>query len=233
MSDKLPIYIYDSIDSTMLEANRLLSNNLYPPFVVQALKQSDGYGRMQRAWQSPEGNLYMTIALKPLLPSKMWHQASVVVAVSMFEAIGDYIGDRHLSLKWPNDLILDGKKLAGILIEADHNRGLLLVGIGVNIAAAPIESSNSIGSIDLETVRDAIINKLLLYVSRWNSGNIEEICKLWVTNGPSMGSKIKVMINGAYSIGEFCGINADGALLLKIDDIISTHYSAEVIGSVS
>ncbi|MBI2601817.1 MAG: biotin--[acetyl-CoA-carboxylase] ligase [Deltaproteobacteria bacterium] len=134
----MKIYRYESIGSTSTEATQLLLQGVRPPFVVTAKTQTAGRGSGSRTWKSPAGNLYLSLALTCRkdevgpLPLKV----AVLLAHWMQERV-----KLTPTLKWPNDLLLDGKKLAGILCEASWQPGNVscdvIVGIGINVNNTP------------------------------------------------------------------------------------------------
>jgi BirA family biotin operon repressor/biotin-[acetyl-CoA-carboxylase] ligase len=110
--------------------------------VIQALAQTKGRGRHGNEWQSPMGNLYMSVLLRPECPAQAAGQLSFVVAVALSAAMGEVLADGHVkTLKWPNDILIDGKKVAGILLESNISKlgivDYVVAGMGVNIMAAP------------------------------------------------------------------------------------------------
>ncbi|NBQ77034.1 MAG: biotin--[acetyl-CoA-carboxylase] ligase, partial [Acetobacteraceae bacterium] len=109
---------------------------------IQALRQSAGRGRQGRGWESPAGNLYISVLLRPDVPLKDAPQWSFVAAVALAETLGGLLpGAAKLSLKWPNDLLLQDAKAAGILVETgiapSHALDWICIGIGVNIMSKP------------------------------------------------------------------------------------------------
>jgi BirA family biotin operon repressor/biotin-[acetyl-CoA-carboxylase] ligase len=129
------------LTSTMDEARALLLEGRYGPFWVVADSQSAGRGRHGRDWSSPHGNLYATLALRapcePAVAPELGFAAGLALHRAVAEAAG--LGHPDLAVKWPNDLLLRGSKLAGLLLEGLHARGdfAVLIGFGVNIASAP------------------------------------------------------------------------------------------------
>lgn len=129
-----------SVASTSTEAARLLAQGKKPPFAVLADAQTGGKGRRGTSWQSPRGNLFLTVVLPPPPEPQAQHgllplRAGVLVARFLTEH-----AKLRPSLKWPNDLMVEGRKLGGLLLEGSHSgaaAGPVLVGIGINVAAAP------------------------------------------------------------------------------------------------
>ncbi len=158
---------YDSIGSTNDEAFRLyeeFGNDCLPNIVI-ANEQSGGRGQFDRKWVSPRGNLYCSFSLsKSFLEWKLGErldQAEITKLIGkiLFEAICSDLTSQvteRLSIKEPNDILYEGKKLAGILLEVRGD--LVVIGIGVNVAVAPIEGSVSIGGLVTETLLERFIS---------------------------------------------------------------------------
>ena len=130
-------YTYENLNSTSLEAARLVKQNNSLPFAVTSAQQSQGKGRQGKTWLSPKGNLYLSFALTPpkkvskILPLKV----GALISLWLKEELG-----LSITLKWPNDLVFKGQKLGGILCEATWQKNqisCLIVGIGINVAHAP------------------------------------------------------------------------------------------------
>ena len=122
---------------------------------VQSLSQNHGKGRHGRKWVSPEGNLYISFVLTPNIPNENLSQIALVTGLTVVHALDPYV---DVVLKWPNDVLLEGKKICGILIDCIGSR--LVVGLGVNIQHAPIEGSTNLSKnmLDVDFVRDRILS---------------------------------------------------------------------------
>lgn len=131
-----PVCVYETIDSTNAEATRLAGEGASHGTLVTAKMQTAGRGRRGRSWESPPGdNLYFSLLLKPKLPPEKAPMLTLVMAVSVARAIEALTG-LHAEIKWPNDLVVNGKKVCGILTEMrmagtqiDH----VVIGVGVNV----------------------------------------------------------------------------------------------------
>lgn len=134
---------YESVDSTNSEIKRLCHQGACEGTVVIAASQTAGRGRLGRRWISPPGNLYFTILLKPRIPLDILSQLSLVTGIALAKTIQYYINkSAPVSLKWPNDIMINRQKVAGILIETDidvpFSEGIpCYLGIGVNIENSP------------------------------------------------------------------------------------------------
>lgn len=131
--------VLDSTDSTMQEAARRAAE-LPGPTWIMARRQTAGHGRRGRPWIAPEGNFAATLLMRPTGSAGEAALRSFVAANALRLTLAEMIDPQRLSLKWPNDVLLDGSKVAGILLEsAGDGRGVawLAVGIGINLVAAP------------------------------------------------------------------------------------------------
>ncbi len=133
-----PIYAYPTIDSTSSECERLLIAGTPPPFCVISAEQTRGRGRMGRDWHSENvGNLYLSFGFQPNLPLARMQTFTLWLGIHIAAFIRDFTG-LDMKIKWPNDLMLEGRKVAGMLTEAridnDHMRDLIF-GLGINFNA--------------------------------------------------------------------------------------------------
>ena len=127
------------IDSTNLEGRRLAAGIEVPTWIL-AESQTDGRGRGGRKWVSPEGNLHATLVMPLEGPVRDAPLRSMIASVALRDALGGFLDGRdRLRVKWPNDVLLDGGKVAGILLEtAGRGDGIrILIGVGVNLVSAP------------------------------------------------------------------------------------------------
>ncbi|MEI7670065.1 MAG: biotin--[acetyl-CoA-carboxylase] ligase, partial [Pseudomonadota bacterium] len=136
---------FDSLDSTNEEAKRLAANGGMHGAVIWSKLQTDGKGRMGRKWVSEEGNLFCSILLSPDTDIQSFSQLSFVASVAAIETIRSILPDEaeNINCKWPNDILMNGKKIGGILLESfetidsskseNNKTRWVVVGIGINI----------------------------------------------------------------------------------------------------
>ncbi|MEM8599029.1 MAG: biotin--[acetyl-CoA-carboxylase] ligase [Bacteroidota bacterium] len=131
---------FATLRSTMDEAAAWASEGAPHGALVTAEAQTAGRGRHGRAWHgTPGANLHLTLVLRPALPRRQWGLLAITAGLGVLEGVAAYlpaVADR-LALKWPNDVLLDGRKLAGVLVEARSDAALLGIGVNVNEAAFP------------------------------------------------------------------------------------------------
>lgn len=222
---------YDEVDSTNLEARRLAEGGASNGAVIWAKQQTDGRGRMDREWLSCGHNLYVSVLLSPKCALDVAGQLSFVTAVSAIEAVAPLLphgGD--FGCKWPNDIMLNGKKLGGILLESfrtgeKKEHFWVVVGLGINIDAYPPNlepAATSLGEAGVEIVSAKIvlsrfITHFILRYDEWATKGFAPIRKAWLENAYGLGKKMKVSLPDESFSGTFEGIDTKGQLMLMTD----------------
>lgn len=188
--------------------------------VVQALEQRAGRGRRGNVWTSPKGNLYMSVLLRPPCLAEQAGQLAFVAALAAAGGLEPFAAGRRKTLKWPNDVLLEGRKCAGILLEtglADNRLEYVAVGIGVNVAASP-EGRAGLGqdgnAPQIEAVRDRILAELARYYSLWLEKGFAEIRPLWLKQAEGLSGPVTARLPDAELSGTFEGLDESGALIL-------------------
>ena len=216
------------VDSTMNEINKLANAGADPGLVLVAESQTLGRGRQGRKWVSPKGNLYCSMLISPPLNKELPNSVLAFVAgISVVEAIVDITsGAVCPNLKWPNDIIVSGKKIAGILIEGKSVGSSIIsyfIGIGVNLKSHPknlksistdIFSISGLNITSTQTVKK-IIERIDVWLFRMESEGFEIIRKRWLDLSIKIGSNIKVNTSDITIHGIFKGLSLDGSLLLQ------------------
>ena len=197
--------------------------------LVVAGTQTAGRGRRGKPWSSPPGNLYMSVVLRPGCAPATAAQLGFVAAVALWDAVADCDHPGiPLALKWPNDVLLDGRKIAGILLESATGRDgavdWVVIGIGVNTAHHPADARWPAG--DLQGTRDRptpeallpmVAGYLLDYYLLWDDEGFGPIRRLWLENAYFMpGDRIRVSEGDGDLEGAFEDIDATGALVLRL-----------------
>ena len=183
--------------------------------IVIAERQTAGRGRDGRTWQSPPGGLYVSVVLRPALAPADVPPLTLAVGVGVCDAARD-VGT-HAELKWPNDLYVGDKKLAGILVETQSHGGRLetvIVGIGVNLATPPqLDTATAIGNVDRESFIARLLARLEHWIDRYVAGGLAVIVPAWrdrMMHG--------LVLRAGDLVGTCAGIDDDGALLVRDDD---------------
>lgn len=215
----------ETVESTQDVLRELLSSNpaLAQGTVIHGGEQLRGRGRHGRVWHSPPGNLYLSVLLRPekALPDSV--QLSFVAALAVFETVQTFTPpEKDVRLKWPNDVLVDGQKCAGILLEVEQDKNhspCILIGMGVNVAAAP-EGAFSLGEAvkTLRGLRTVLLNNLDATYELWLSEGFSPIRARWWAHGWKRYEDISVTLGDQTVIGKFTGLDETGTLLLQLPD---------------
>jgi len=220
----------DTVDSTNDEARRLAEGGAPDRTVVIAEAQTAGHGRRGRSWVSPRGNLFCSILLRPRCPPAMLPQITFIAALATRAAIAEAgVAESALSLKWPNDVLLGGRKVAGILLEGamahGGHHGFVVVGIGVNLAHHPEGLEYPVtsvgaggGSTDLGGFLSILIARFETGLRQWEREGFEPVRHAWWRHARDRSATIRVRLDGGSVEGRFAGLDRDGALLLDLAD---------------
>ncbi|HWA92853.1 MAG TPA: biotin--[acetyl-CoA-carboxylase] ligase [Rhizomicrobium sp.] len=230
---------FAEIDSTNEEARRLAAAGERGPMWLIAERQTKGRGRRGRPWVAPPGNLSATLLLAPGKPASEIAQLSFVAALATAELVAAC--GLKPKLKWPNDVLVDGQKIAGILLESASQGGAdpawLAIGIGVNLKAYPPDTEfPAISLLDLGLAapkpRDALTRlaaSFAKWYEVWRTGGFAPIRDAWLARAAGLGSRIRARLQNGETTGVFEGIDADGALLLReAQDRLRTIAAGEV-----
>jgi BirA family biotin operon repressor/biotin-[acetyl-CoA-carboxylase] ligase len=202
------------------------------PLWITASRQTAGRGRRGRAWVSEPGNLYATLLLRDPSPPHRAAELSFVAALAVHDAIAALapaIAPR-IAIKWPNDVLVDGAKCAGILIEGEGGDGggslAVAVGIGVNCAhhppdlAFPATDLAALGlAVDPEGVFRALSRTMLDRLAQWDRGNgFPTIRSDWLQRAAGLGGNIRVVFGDRELEGRFETLDDAGRLVLRLAD---------------
>ena len=221
--------ILDETESTNSEALKLAKSTDRPTFVI-AKKQTNGRGRIDRSWSDPSGNFSGSILIKIDEDLQNLALRSFVAALSVIDAIDQKIGKEHeLVIKWPNDLLLNGKKICGILLET-RNFGTvsaLVIGIGVNLLSSPnLDKNQNIiikpGSILGETgvkldpidFSELIADQYALRENQFRTMGFSKIREVWMDRAAKLGKKITARTPNFEYQGIFDSVDEKGQLII-------------------
>lgn len=216
---------HDTLGSTNDEALRLLRAGMPEFTLVWARTQARGRGRDGRVWASPPGNLYASLLLRPRGAPLQAAQLGFVAALAIGEALGARVPE--VTLKWPNDVLQAGRKIAGILLETDgvSAEGIagLVVGFGVNVAHHPAEarlpatSLHAAGDLGarVEEVLEAIADRLAVWHTTWVREGFAPVRAAWLVRAHGLGAAIEVRLPRETLAGRFRDIDARGVLMLE------------------
>ena len=222
--------------STMDEAQAQARDGAPDGTVVVAGRQTQGRGRHGRAWLSPEGNLYISVLLRPGLPPAHLSELGFIVALAVADAVDAMLPGGRARLKWPNDVLVDGAKIAGILVEIIEDNAAV-IGVGLNIAQAPQATPYPVAclrNVGAPTAScDAVLTQLLAALERrlaqWMEHGFARSRAAWLARGPAVGDLVRVRIGTRIDTGRFAGLDADGALLLAEDGAMRRVVAGDVV----
>ena len=230
------VHWYETIGSSN-DAARLLAEEGAPEgTLVWAGEQTSGRGRRGRGWSSPPGNLYLSLVLRPNVGMTVAPQLGFVCAIALGQAVAGVIpsGASRVRYKWPNDLLIDGAKTAGILLESGPSETLaekvlgpayVIAGMGTNVASAPAGTPYPATSLSEAGAPDATPGGLLERFARhfeagyriWRDEGFERVRGSWLAAGHQSGDPLTVRIGGGEMLsGRFLDLCSDGALLMEL-----------------
>jgi BirA family biotin operon repressor/biotin-[acetyl-CoA-carboxylase] ligase len=224
------------LDSTNSEARRLAETGEPGPLWITATHQTAGRGRRGRAWESGCGNLAATLLLRPQAPPAIIGQLSFAAALATAEMVAHFAPQAAISVKWPNDVLGNGRKLAGILLESDSKAGWLAIGIGVNLTSFPQGTefpATSLAQLDIAAPSpDAALTVLAARFAHWYDAwmkeGFENVRAAWLARAQQLGAPIRARLPHETRTGVFEGIDAAGALLLNEQGRVSAIAAGEV-----
>lgn len=217
---------FDDIDSTNAEAKRLAVEERAPEgAVVWARTQSAGRGRKDRQWVSEAGNLYCSILLRPSCSLAEAAEIGFVTAVAVGDAIRQISPDVMVKYKWPNDILVAEKKVAGILLESSaRQNGIVdwvVVGVGINLASHPQGtefSATSLGRhIKPSQMLEVLCTHMMRWRGQWRENGFSVIREQWLKHGHEIGDELRVRTEKGNVIGRFLGIGDNGGLELEVE----------------
>jgi BirA family biotin operon repressor/biotin-[acetyl-CoA-carboxylase] ligase len=218
------------VDSTSDELKRLASVGAGDGTVVTARTQRCGRGRERRIWLSPPGNLYASILLRPDCAPADGAQLTFVAALAAADAVAAELEEpARVSCKWPNDVLIGGRKVAGILLEsalAPAGRlEWIVVGIGINVAWHPAEGADLLypaTSVRAEGGKTATAETMLTRLvaafdgwrAVWMEDGFDAVRSAWLRRAHALGRPVAVRLAGATLEGVFAGLDPGGAMVL-------------------
>jgi BirA family biotin operon repressor/biotin-[acetyl-CoA-carboxylase] ligase len=229
----------ETVGSTNDEALRLAAEGAEDGTLVWAREQTAGRGRQGRGWSSPPGNLYLSIVLRPDCAPAEAAQLSFVAGLALGEAFGSIAPPMiEVTYKWPNDLLLNGRKAAGILLESrsdpDGTLDWLILGLGANLQHFPEDTSFPATSlhfegateVDVVALLEAFGRCFLTWVNRWLDDGFAPVRRAWLHHAHGLGEEIEVRLPRETLNGTFKDLDARGVLVLELADGTRREISA-------
>lgn len=221
--EKIENWFYEDLRETTSTNDSVLCflEKVQSPCLVSAIRQTKGRGRLGRTWEGKEGNLFVSFAY-PVQNMVIGHYA-LLSGLSVLETIKTFNLDAKVQLKWPNDIMVEGKKISGILFEkgpADY----WVMGIGINITHTP-EVKNPmypiacLADFNVQTNRTKVLHILVkqfdFLKKQYETYGFDMLKGLWLDNAYNRGKNISVKQNGKEIQGVFNDLDADGSLILE------------------
>ena len=218
---------FDEIDSTNLEAKRMAAAGDFGPLWISAKRQSGGKGRRGRAWVSKAGNLYCTGLFPHSGTLASAAQLSFAAALAVYDTVSTFRPDADSTIKWPNDVLMNGAKIAGILLESGTTDDQLwvAVGIGINISSAPddtpypatylLSDMPQVGRPLLTEVKHKLFARFAYWMAVHIADGFEPLRTAWLDRAQGMGSAATARLPNKTIEGTAVGMDKDGALELK------------------
>jgi len=218
---------FEVIDSTNEEARRLAASGPVEPTWIAADRQTAGRGRRGRTWESPNGNLAATLLIAPGKPAAECAQLSFVAALAGSDTVAYFAPTTDVRVKWPNDVLAGGRKIAGILLESASSGGAapgwLVIGIGINLSAHPPDTEFPATSLPALGVMAPSPEDGLLHLAAafakwydiWRAEGFAPIRDAWLARAAGLGTRIRARLQNGELVGVFEGIDMSGALLLR------------------
>jgi BirA family biotin operon repressor/biotin-[acetyl-CoA-carboxylase] ligase len=219
----------ETVDSTNAEARRRALAGEPGPLWIWSARQSQGRGRGGREWVSQPGNLFASLLIGLNCPLRVASQLALVAGIVAFDTIAKliaYEGRSEVLLKWPNDVLLAGEKVAGMLLEnvggTNDNRSVVVIGTGINLASHPEnlpQPAVSLATYGMTVTPadalEALAASTLEWLDRWGEGAcFPTIRRAWLDRAGPTGRPLTVRVGSQEAEGVYGGLDADGALRL-------------------
>ncbi len=219
------LHVYAQVGSTQDIARTLAEQGAPEGTVVVAEVQTAGRGRLGRTWVSPKGGLYLSVLLRPIVGPHEVPKLSLVGAVAAARAVERTCG-LPVGLRWPNDLVVNRKKVGGVLAEAGPDAWWVVLGIGLNVnipTSVLPEGATSLEAegrkpVDLEALFCAVCVELELAYELFRGEGFSTLLRWWRDRSTTLGRRVRVHVPSGTYEGLAEDVDEDGALLLRLPD---------------
>ena len=241
------VYYFKEIDSTQNFAQRIALEKKENGTIIIAEKQTAGRGRLERKWNSPKGGISFSLIIHPKFDVSSSTLIPIAAAVALAKSIKSIL-NIDVTVKWPNDITLDGGKVAGMLVDASfqaNNIDYLILGVGINfdIDSKKLEKRlskspnfygvNSLRKKDDKTPPKSLLKEFLIQFEKillqLNKGEKSKIVKEWMKRTDSLGKKIVINTSDGKVSGVSQGIDSEGALKLKTTRGIKKIFVGDIL----
>jgi BirA family biotin operon repressor/biotin-[acetyl-CoA-carboxylase] ligase len=235
LPDGWTLVALDSVGSTNDEAAQLADAGAPEGTVVWSREQTGGRGRRGRHWASPAGNLYTSTILRPDCAASRAAELGFAAALAVADIVP---AGREVRVKWPNDVLVDGGKIAGILLESAVGQTgqvqHVVAGIGVNVGFAPqLPEMRYPGSAlggSVEAALEKLAAALAARLAEWRREGFETVRAAWLARAGPIGAEVDVKLGTELVRGRFAGLDREGALLLETAAGPRKIVSGELLG---
>ena len=238
MADKqpIPVLVFETLDSTNEEAKRRAANGELGPVWLVARSQTQGRGRRGRAWVSRSGNLYATGLYTLDKPLGEAANLSFAAALAVADVCTRFVDERIVRVKWPNDVLVNGRKISGILLESGERpdqRVWLAVGVGINLAHHPKDQerpATSLGEfsdeVTLEAAMTVLAERFEYWRRKWDEAGFSALRDAWLSRAFGLGEPCLVRLNDEEISGVFADLGPSGEMRLDLNDGQRRYISA-------
>ncbi len=236
----------DTVVSTMDEVEALAAAGAGERTAVVARTQTGGRGRLARQWVSPAGNLYLSVLLRPPVAAARAAELTFVTALAVAETLDTAVAAGRVTLKWPNDVLIDGRKACGIMLQSSLGPASLgpesridwiVIGIGVNLTSHPAETSYLAtdlvaagASLAADEALAVLLGRLDHHYQRWLGAGFADIRAGWLARAQGLGEPIAVRLDTDRVDGIFGGLDDSGALeVIRADGTLCVITAGDVL----
>ena len=224
------IHHYKEVISTNIEALDLIDKGISNETAIIADKQTGGRGRTGKIWLSPKGNLCASLIINQIIDIDKLTEFAFIAALAVGNTLLSFRNDLNLQYKWPNDVLINDKKISGILLEKKFNSDWLVIGIGINITCSPLFKTTCISNyvdpmLNIDLLKELIANFVNLR-RRWLSCGFYDIRKMWLKRAFKLNEQISIKLADRLCEGIFTDIDEHGRLVLNPENKNLIYFSA-------
>ena len=239
------IYYFDSIDSTQNFAIKIASNKNENGTVVISKKQTGGRGRLKRKWKSPVGGIWLSIIIHPKFSTSQITLVPIATSLALHKAVEKVLGIKPM-LKWPNDLTLKKKKVAGVLLDTSIQSNkieYMVLGVGINfkIKSRSLEkllkktpNFYGVDTLAKKNEKPLPLVKQFLYeleniFQAINSGSNKKIVREWTKRSSTIGKNVSVITDDGHITGKAIKLDNDGSLVIATGKTTKKMFVGDII----
>lgn len=234
--------VYPSLPSTSAFCCARAAEGAAEGLAVLALAQTQGRGSRGRTWCSPPGGLSLSVVLRPDAPMAQAGQWALLAGLALVDGLAGFLPDpTPLVLKWPNDVLLRGRKLGGVLIDSTADLagriGWLVIGFGANLAQTPhLPDRANVAALaeaalapPPEQAAGAVLDRLAHWYRVWCDDGFDAVRPAWLRHAEPLGTPLRIRLARQEVAGRFAGLRDDGALLLQTAEGLLAYSTGEIL----